>query len=90
MFQDVRFGTPHDIQRFVHLRTAHMAAKTFVLDHNPLGTITGVEVSNLPVTNFLGVKYASVKERFAESELFEHATQDTTRFGCVYLTEVLR
>ena len=42
--------------------------------HQSLGKIRGRQGDG--VVQFLGIKYASLKDRFAASELFEHTGQD--------------
>lgn len=52
------------------------------IKHQSLGEIRGREADG--VIQFLGVKYASLKDRFAGSELFEHVGQgviDGTKLG---------
>jgi hypothetical protein len=57
-----------------------MSLNTIILEHELLGKVTGIE-AGLHVTQFLGIKYASVKGRFEESLLFEQSQGDATRFG---------
>lgn len=56
---------------------------TTVLNHKNLGDIRGVLGDN--VVKFLGVKYASLSDRFAKSEVVNYNAQnnitDATRLG---------
>jgi hypothetical protein len=56
---------------------------TTVLKHKDLGEICGVLGDN--VARFLGVKYASLSDRFAKSEVVNYDAQnntvDATRMG---------
>ena len=57
-----------------------MAAKLF---HPSLGEIHGRQEDG--VTQFLGIKYASLKDKFAPSEVYEHSkgngVVDGTKLG---------
>lgn len=55
---------------------------TTTLDHPNLGLITGLNLDG--VVQFRGVKYASLRDRFAIAELltdYGHAGIDATKFG---------
>lgn len=66
-----------------------MATNTTTFHHDLLGKLTGIKV-NHQVTQFLGVKYASVKERFADSVLFEQGVENATKFGYVRFSTYLQ
>lgn len=52
-----------------------------ILEHPELGKFRGLESHKLPVTQFLGIKYASIEQRFAQSKLYEHGTEDAMKYG---------
>ncbi|CAH0003205.1 unnamed protein product [Clonostachys byssicola] len=57
-----------------------MSFNTVIIEHGLLGKVTGIQAGS-HVTQFLGIKYASVKGRFEESLLFEQTQGDASRFG---------
>ncbi|KAF4996281.1 hypothetical protein FDECE_12525 [Fusarium decemcellulare] len=68
-----------------------MGTEYVTLNHDLLGKFTGIK-SHLPVTQYLGVKYASIGGRFEESTLFQHATEEATKFGpaCPQISNALQ
>lgn len=58
-----------------------MSTKTF--PHPEIGDVAGVHHDG--VTQFRGVKYATLKDRFASAELIQYdgTGLDATKYGCV-------
>lgn len=56
---------------------------TFV--HPRIGRVVGVGKESGAVTQFLGLKYANLKDRFAEAQLVGYSGKglDATKYGCV-------
>src|SRR5690349_12301788 len=60
---------------------------TSILKHESLGEIHGIQGDD--VIQFLGIKYASLANRFSKSELYEHHNVDNgiidaTKLGYIY------